>query len=366
MMAGTCGIRPMRRFRHGAFATDYAAEVTPDDEERLRLSEDYPGRGRAHLFALAAGRHALRMQGAATDASHTGLVLSTTKAELAALERLADTGDALDDMYNPFRLARALASDLRLGGPVLAVSNACASGLVAIAAASRILARGEARTVLVIGVDVLGEFLLAGFSALAALSERPCRPYDESRDGLSLGEGAGAILLTTAPISPARALAYVAGWSVTNDANHITAPSRNGDGLVSAMRRALSMAGLDSGDIDCINGHGTGTMYNDLMEAKALYELFGGDMPPMMSVKGYLAHTLGAAGVIEAVLSVAAMRERAVPGCLGLERQGVERTLNVSAQSRRVEPMTHLVTIKCGFGGVNAAVILSKESPANG
>jgi 3-oxoacyl-(acyl-carrier-protein) synthase len=365
MTAGTCAIRPMERFPRGAFMTDCAAEVTRDVEAQLRRREDCQDRGRAHLYALAAGREALRSAGSAIDPSHIGLVLSTTKAELAALERLASSGDASDGAYNPFSLARAVACDLGCSGPVLAVSNACASGLVAIAAAARVLLRGETETLLVIGVDVLAEFLLAGFSALAALSPRPCRPYDESRDGLSLGEGAGAILLTTAPAPPACALAYVAGWGVTNDANHITAPSRSGEGLVSAMSCALSMAGLAPGDIDCVNGHGTATLYNDLMEARALYELFGDDMPPILSMKGYFGHALGAAGVIEAALSIAAMREKTVPGCLGLGRQGVERTLNVSADGRRVERMAHVLSIKCGFSGINAAVVLSEEPPAN-
>jgi 3-oxoacyl-(acyl-carrier-protein) synthase len=365
MAAGTCGVRRMERFPRGVFMTDFAAEVTQDDEAQLRLREDCPGGGRAHLYALAAGRQALRMAGAA-EASHIGLVLSTTKAELTALERLAGSGDAPDESYNPFCLAHAIARDLGCGGAVLAVSSACASGLVAIATGARILARGEAQTMLVIGVDVLAEFLLAGFSALAALSPRPCRPYDESRDGLSLGEGAGAVVMTTAQVPPARALAYVAGWGVTNDANHITAPSRSGEGLVSAMSGALSMAGLGSGDIECINGHGTATLYNDLMEAKALYELFGDDMPPIASMKGYFGHTLGAAGVIEVALSIVAMREKMAAGCLGLGHQGVERRLNVRAHNRSVERMAHLLSIKCGFGGINAAVVLSEEQPVHG
>jgi 3-oxoacyl-[acyl-carrier-protein] synthase-1 len=209
---------------------------------------------------------------------------------------------------------------------------------------------------IVVGVDVLADFILSGFSSLKSLSRRPCRPYDKERDGLSLGEGAGAVILAVDK-SNLPVLATIKGWAVTNDANHITGPSRTGEGLKVAMKKALNMAQMTPEQIDYINGHGTGTIYNDEMEAQAIGTVFEKSLPPVTSMKGYFGHTLGAAGTIETGLCLMAMRENTIPACLGFERLGVDKPINVPAEHLK-HNLTNVLTIKCGFGGVNAAVIL--------
>jgi len=277
------------------------------------------------------------------------------------LERLATGSDApANPRYNPYSLACDVARALGIGGPVLAVSNACASGLIAMVEAARILERGEADAVLVVGVDVLTDFVLSGFSAFRALSPQPCRPYDADRDGLSLGEGAGALCLAREPAEGEHALAELAGWGISNDANHITAPSRTGDGLRNAVGSALVRAGMECYDVHYVNGHGTGTVYNDAMEARALCDALAGCPVPVSSMKGYFGHTLGAAGVIEAAICLTALRERTVPASLGLSTPGVGRPLRVARSPLALGEMENVLSVKSGFGGVNAAVILSR------
>jgi 3-oxoacyl-(acyl-carrier-protein) synthase len=406
MAAGACGIRPLRRLPRDRYQTAVAGEVPATAEAALAAELPAPSASRAWRLAFGVGRRTLDGAAGAVAAGRTGLVLATTKADIEEFERrgekgvrpllcLAPEGPSRQKGSDPFFsqgpgwflpdvLARDLAAALGLGGPVLAVSNACASGLVAVAQAARLLERGAAEAVLVVGVDVLADFLLAGFSSLAALSPRPCRPFDRDRDGLSLGEGAGALLLGgvkgsgpfTRPAEPGRPegcsavkgpdpfstprLGTVRGWGVANDANHITGPSRTGEGLKLAFARALAGAGLAPGDVGAVNSHGTGTLYNDEMEAQALAAVFGERQPPVFSLKGYFGHTLGAAGVIEAVMCLAALRERTVPASLGFENLGVTKPVAVAAEPLALPALDNLVTVKCGFGGVNAAVVLGR------
>jgi len=382
MMRGTCGLRPMKRFPHGKYRTDVAGEIP--DEVMAGLAPHGAGADetRAYALALGVGRRLVRALPADLPRQQTGLVLATTKAEIDELHHKVLSREIRDatlfsikklsvfmenrvaslisrERFNPFVMARDLARDLGLAGPVLAVSSACASGSIAIIQAARLLTRGEADRVLVIGVDVLADFILAGFSALAALSRGPCRPFDQSRDGLSLGEGAGALLLARAP-DRGSPLAILRGWGMTGDACHITAPSRTGEGLRRALLGALAMAGLAPQDIHYINSHGTGTVYNDEMEAEALGAVFGEAGPPVSSMKGYFGHTLGAAGVIEAALCLKVLRERAVPASMGLTDLGVGRPINVTRVPLRPDPLDNLLTIKCGFGGVNAVLAISR------
>jgi 3-oxoacyl-(acyl-carrier-protein) synthase len=305
--------------------------------------------------ALAQGMEA----SGSADSGRTGLVLATTKADAheftAAVEQCEAGGPRL---FDPFVFAQRLAESLGLRGPVMVVSNACASGLIAIVQAARLLRRGDAEQVLVVSVDVLSEFVLEGFSALNALSTGPCRPFDESRNGLSLGEGAGAMLLGIAEMSDSH-LATIKGWGVSNDAHHITGPSRSGEGLTRALGSALEMSGLSTQDIEFVNAHGTGTVYNDEMEAQALSSVFGDRVPPVTSMKGYIGHTLGAAGVIEAALCTRALKDGIAPGTMGFETMGLTKPIPVAAEAKHIPQLRNVATLKSGFGGVNAAVIIS-------
>jgi 3-oxoacyl-[acyl-carrier-protein] synthase II len=213
-------------------------------------------------------------------------------------------------------------------------------------------------------MDIVTEFVFSGFSALKALSPQPCRPFDRERSGLSLGEGAAALLL----MSEERALregreklGAVLGGAVVNDANHITAPSRDGSGLAEAIAQALRAAGTGAGSMAAVCAHGTGTIHNDLMELKAFSRVFGGDRTPVFSVKGAIGHTLGAAGGIEAVISLRALREGSIPPTAGFVNpesgaEGLVSSRPVGIAGR------HLLSTNSGFGGVNAAVVLEGAS----
>jgi 3-oxoacyl-(acyl-carrier-protein) synthase len=236
-------------------------------------------------------------------AGRTGLVLSTTKANIEALERITENRPCSETARRHLQ-ANLLADDLAAAhgarGPVQCVSVACVSGLIAISQGVKIIQRGEADAVLVIGVDCLSEFVVAGFTALKAIDPNGCRPFDAARCGLSPGEAGAAMVLVRADFAPRSAI-KIRGFGGSNDANHLTGPSRDGSGLAQAIRVALDSAKLSSSEIDFVHAHGTGTSYNDAMESLALKTIFGDACPPVSGLKGMLGHTLGAAGVIEPI-----------------------------------------------------------------
>ena len=199
---------------------------------------------------------------------------------------------------------------------------------------------------------------MAGFSALKAIDPNGCRPYDRDRRGLTPGEAGAALVLVRADRMP-RPGVTIGGWGGSNDANHLTGPSRDGSGLAQAMRLALAAARLPPGEIDYVNAHGTGTPYNDAMESAALRAVFGESCPPFSGAKGMLGHTLGAAGVVETILCVLAMRERLLPGTprLNVPAEGVPASC--LKQPRPVPRLRHILKLNTGFGGINGALVLT-------
>jgi 3-oxoacyl-[acyl-carrier-protein] synthase II len=215
-------------------------------------------------------------------------------------------------------------------------------------------------------MDVITDFVFSGFSALQALSPQPCRPFDRSRDGLTLGEGAAVLHFMSvdrAERERRKPLALVVGWGVSNDATHITAPARDGCGLIRAIDKALHLAQLDSDQIAAVSAHGTGTVYNDAMELTAFRHVFGDRSLPVYSVKGAIGHTLGAAGGIEVALAARALSEGVVPPTVGLLEPEPEAESLVSTRARNITGQT-LLTTNSGFGGINAAIILKSGSPS--
>ena len=293
-------------------------------------------------------------------AGRIGLVLSTTKANIEALERLSD-GRPCSETARRHLQGDLLAADLAQAhgarGPVQCVSVACVSGLVAIQQGAKLIQRGAADAVLVVGVDHLSAFVVAGFTALKAIDPNGCRPFDQDRRGLSPGEAGAAIVLVRGDLMPASAIT-LGGWGCSNDANHMTGPARDGSGLAQAIRSALTMADLPPSGIAYVNAHGTGTPYNDAMESAALRAVFGEAGPPVSGSKGMLGHTLGAAGVVETILCVLAMRERCLPGTprLGVAAEGSPAGLVLKPRS--VARLDHALKLNTGFGGVNGALIL--------
>jgi 3-oxoacyl-[acyl-carrier-protein] synthase II len=363
MMGNVSGIKPLQRFPHGVYQSDWAGEISGEDLASYGCESGHQNFSLAWCLAFQAGKRALEQAFAGTTAiadHKIGLVLATTKGDLPEFERLVrEGGEPGQGLFNPYVLARELSGKLHLRGPFLAVSGACATGLFAIMHGARLLRRGAAEAVLIIGVDVLSDFVLRGFSCVSALDPQPCRPYDAGRAGLSLGEGAGAIVLAPRGRLPARELAAIRGWGVANDARHITAPSKTANGLIQALRQTLAMGGLPEGEVHYINGHGTGTPYNDAMEARAIAGVFDATRPPVSSMKGYFGHTLGAAGVIEGALTVMALQRRMAPASLGLKHPGADAPINLVQQPLELANFKNALTIKSGFGGINAVIALS-------
>jgi 3-oxoacyl-(acyl-carrier-protein) synthase len=289
-----------------------------------------------------------------------GLVLSTTKANIEALERVAD-GRPCSDSARRHLQGDLLAADLAAAhgarGPMQCVSLACASGLIALQQGAKLIRRGEADAVLVVGVDHLSDFVTAGFTALKALDPIGCRPFDQDRCGLSPGEASAAIVLVRA--QSARALAVqILGCGSSNDANHMTGPSRDGSGLALAIQTTLNSARLNPAQIDYVNAHGTGTPYNDAMESHALCAVFGDSIPPVSALKGMLGHTLGAAGVVETVMCVLAIEERMLPGTPRLHVPAAGTPLSLVREPRSTARLNRVLKLNTGFGGVNSALIL--------
>jgi 3-oxoacyl-[acyl-carrier-protein] synthase II len=243
------------------------------------------------------------------------------------------------------------------------INAACASATIALAMAASRIEQGEAESALVCGLDLVSEFVFSGFSALKALSPQTCRPFDVGRDGLILGEGAACLLLMSERAcrqAKRPSLGRIAGWGIASDANHITAPSRTGEGLVLAVRQALDRAGLQPADIAAINAHGTGSVYNDAMELTAFSTVFH-PLPPCHSIKGATGHTMGACGVIETLVGLCSLRDQRIPPTVGVQTSEPAGQGRISAQAQAILG-DFLLTTNSGFGGVNGAVILQRSS----
>lgn len=251
-----------------------------------------------------------------------------------------------------------VANRMGLDGGGLSINAACASSTAAIALAAEWVATGLHERVLVCAADVVSRFTHSGFAALRALSAGVCSPFDKRRDGLVLGDGAIAILICSeTAIGSMNPLARITGWGIANDATHITAPARDGSGLIAAMNKALARAKIEPDNVAAFCAHGTGTVFNDAMELVAADAIFGSRPIPIFSVKGAIGHALGAAGGIEALLCARALAERRVPPTCGLEEPEQNAQRRCAAQAQEIGGGA-ILTSNSGFGGVNVALVL--------
>lgn len=262
--------------------------------------------------------------------------------------------------------SNAVANRLGLTGPRYTVSNACASGAAAISIACEMLQSGEADIVLAGGVDSLTRLILNGFCSLLVVSDEGCRPFDADRKGMSVGEGAGMMVLETGQHARKRGAeihGFVAGWGNTCSAYHPAAPDPDGSGALDAMSRALEVAGCRPRDVDYINAHGSGTMSNDSAESQAITKLFANHSPLVSSTKRFFGHTLAAAGAIEAIVCILAMKHQMVPANLGLRNPCQQATFDLA---RKTAPANIKVALSnsIGFGGSNSSLVLTNTRPA--
>ncbi|MGN7783945.1 beta-ketoacyl synthase N-terminal-like domain-containing protein [Niabella sp. 22666] len=285
----------------------------------------------------------------------TGLIISSTKGNISLLEE----NEISDSLKNEIRLGSSAQKIARYFGfsakPVI-VSHACISGLVALITAKRMLQAGLYEHIVVTGADLITRFVLSGFQSFQAVSDEPCRPFDAARKGINLGEAAASMILSVYP--PPQNVIELKGGGISNDANHISGPSRTGQELFMAIDQAMKEAKSEPGQIDFVSLHGTATLYNDDMESKAI-NLAGLQSIPVNSLKGYYGHTLGAAGLVESVISVHALRENLLIPTKGFETPGTSENINVCSTLQQAALKTCLKTAS-GFGGCNAAVVWEK------
>ena len=292
------------------------------------------------------------------SAADTLFVLSTTKGNIDLLEKKNATGYEKDRL-SIWHTGQLICDFFRNPNKPLIISNACISGVLALVAAADYLRRGHYRNAVVIGADIASEFVISGFQSFISLCEGPCKPFDASRNGLNLGEGAGAIVLSSDPeMVETDKPVELCGGASANDANHISGPSRTGEGLYVAVQRALEISGVSASDVDYLSAHGTATPFNDEMESKA-FSRAGLSKAPLNSMKGYFGHTLGAAGVIETAVCLRSMRENILLKTLGYSEYGVPEPITILS-ANTASPVNTCVKTASGFGGSNAALVLKK------
>ncbi|MEO8535416.1 MAG: beta-ketoacyl synthase N-terminal-like domain-containing protein, partial [Flavobacterium sp.] len=284
--------------------------------------------------------------------SKTGFILSTTKGNVTALKINSE-----ENFQNAHLavLAKNVSTFFGFKTQPIVVSNACVSGILAVSVAKRVIQSQLYDNVFVIAGDEVSEFVLSGFNAFQAMSDLPCKPYSKNRTGVSLGEATAAVLVS---VEAKNAKIKVIGDSSINDANHISGPSRTGEGLFRSIRNAINEAQINPSQLDYISAHGTATPFNDEMEAIALNRL-GLQNVPINSLKGFYGHTLGASGLLETVIAIESVNQNILFESKGFDEIGVSETINV-IQKNEEGTIGYFLKTASGFGGCNTAVIFEK------
>ena len=378
LMAGECLIKPLTRFDWPELGPLLGAEVELPDSDRLPASLDPDARrARCLELALAAARRAVADAALPLDAESrrvTGVAFGTTMGEERQIgdlneRRAADADSAIDASFftrcNNHQLASQIARAYRLEGPVQLAATACSAGNAAIAHAYDAIAEGDVERMLVGGADTFTRLIYCGFRRMAALSPGICRPFHRHRDGVSFGEGAGALVLeslASAERRGARIRAELAGYGMSNDAHHVTAPDPHGDGFARAIEQALATSGIARDQVDYVSAHGTGTSYNDHGEGAALVKVFGAAAKrvPISSIKSMIGHTNGAASAIEAVACTLAMTHQQIPPTANLDEPDPEFDLDYVPRVGRAHSVEHCLSLAAGFGGHNVCLALRR------
>jgi 3-oxoacyl-[acyl-carrier-protein] synthase-1 len=352
-----------------------AFEIKVTDSELCRMAGVSEGLGysRTALLGIITVREALQSAGITDTAEvRTGLISSTTVGGMREFE--ANYPDLLDTSKDgPFMQyahvvdtgehAERIADLFGIRDYVNTVSTACSSASNAIILGAELLKHNKLDRVICGGSDVLSRFTLNGFNSLMILDKGHSKPFDANRQGVNLGEGAAYVVLESEEMlkkHPKKIWGELTGYSNSNDAYHQTASSPDGDGAMLSMQRALDMAGMKTGDIQYINCHGTATENNDLSEALAIQNLFGGHVPLFASTKPYTGHTLAAAGGVETIFSLLSINHDVVFPNLNFETQMPETTIKPLDALKKDFPVTNILSNSFGFGGSNTSLLFSK------
>ncbi len=289
-----------------------------------------------------------------TLSEDTAFILSTTKGNISLLKNQSE----LPEGIYLSTLAQKIADFFGFKTKPIVVSNACVSGVMAIAVAKNMIQAGKYKDAFIMAGDELSEFVISGFNSFQAIGSGPCKPYDKDRDGINIGEAAATAYITSEPSENEKFRFKVLGDSAVNDANHISGPSRTGDGLYASIRNAMAEANISSEQIDFISAHGTATLYNDEMEAIAFNRMELQNIP-LNSMKGYYGHCLGASGLLESIISMESSLHSTLLPSKNFEEMGVTQPLNIIRENQTAE-IKYILKTASGFGGCNAAVVLEK------
>lgn len=369
LLAGRCGIAPVKAFNTERFPVHSGAEV----KDFAPLCSD-PSVGRASQFAIAASRLALEdagLLGKDFDPGEVGVAVGTTSGEPGLIEALDDLHVAgkLDQVsphfverYPCHALSAHVAAEFGFEGEVLTIPTACAAGNYAIAHASQVVQAGRARVMLAGGADSFSRITYAGFARLGAIAPELCRPFDRNRTGMIPGEGAAFLVLERKSVAVARGAriyAEVAGYGLSCDAHHMTAAHPEGEGSSRAMHAALRASRIAPEKVDYISAHGTGTPTNDRLETTAIKRVFGTHAyrVPISSIKSMLGHAMGAASAIEAAACVLAIADGYIPATIHLENRDPECDLDFVPGEARRQRVRVAMNNAYAFGGNNSSVI---------
>ncbi len=374
LLVGTSGARPVRSFDTSALPNHVGCEI---DSVSLpeEIQKDLQG-GRCTQLSVLAARRAVASSGLGesyTGTAHMAVVVGTTMGDVTQFEQdrashpepEASVADVSTLANRPLDvMARAVARILGLSGVVRTVPAACAAGNYAIGLAASLVARGEARAALAVGCEAFSRLAFVGFSRMRAMSPDACRPFSRGRKGLLLGEGAAALVLEpewAARERGATILGFVDGFGLSCDAHHITGPRPDALGATRAMEDALGRARLDPDRIDYVNAHGTGTPLNDKVESLAVHKVFGARarQVPVSSVKALTGHMMGAAGAVEAVACLMALRDGVIPPTWNWVEADPECDIDCVPNEPRAAKLTHVVSNSYAFGGNNSSLVLT-------
>lgn len=370
LMTKEAGIGKAKLLSSKLTKTHLFGEVKLSDQElRVGLSWNSDAVSRTTLLSAWAMQEAIAQAGIKID-NEVGLVSSTSVGGMDRSEDFFEPYYIGHDFTNVFMLGthdcgtctKQVAEHFGITAYATTISTACSSAANAIAMGARLLRQGKLKRVIVGGTDALCRFTANGFNSLMILDAEWCKPFSANRAGLNLGEAAGYLVLESRKDAEDRGAeihGLVTGWANTNDAYHQTASSPDGNGAFMAMTQALKKAGLKPSDISYINAHGTGTQNNDQSESIAIHRVFGAQKPPISSTKAFTGHTLAAAGAIEAVYSILALKENKLFPNLNYQEPMEENDWKPQLEIESAE-IKHVLSNSFGFGGNNSTVIFSR------
>ena len=347
-----------------------AAEIRLSNKALAEIAgiSDFNFTTRTSLLGIIAAKEAARHAGLnpSDKRFRTGIVSATTVGGMDKTEinfrNFERGGDYLHFIYTHYcsDSTERIADELGIRDYLTTISTACSSSANAMIHGARLIRQGILDRVIVGGTDALSKFTLNGFHTLLILDKGTCRPFDKDRMGLNLGEGAAYLVLESEEASSGKpVLCELKGFANANDAFHQTASSPEGFGASLAMKEALEISGLHPADIDYINAHGTGTDNNDLTEGIAIENLFSPDIPPVSSTKPYTGHTLGAAGAVEGVISILALRNNLIFPNLNFKEKIPELNFEPVKELITIKPVRNVLSNSFGFGGNDSTIIFS-------